>query len=222
MTTTTGAARPYGLARHSLALAGRSLTKTRRNPGILLDALFLPVVFLLLFVYLFGGAVAGSTRDYLQYIFPGVLMMAMIMTGMLATGVNLNYDIKKGVFDRFRSLPIGRSAPLVGLVVGDLIRYAVALATLFGLGYLLGFRIGGCGPTSRPWSWPTWPATTWWRSLILLTAASTGSVGRSGWSGGSWPIPTWRSTIHHPTSENLNSDHSLRVEQDPVMRLIAN
>jgi oleandomycin transport system permease protein len=127
---------------HTLALAGRSLTKTRRNPGILLDALFLPVLFLLLFVYLFGGAVAGSTRDYLQYIFPGVLMMAMIMTGMLATGVNLNYDIKKGVFDRFRSLPISRSAPLLGLVVGDLTRYVVALATLFGIGYLLGFRIG--------------------------------------------------------------------------------
>lgn len=133
--------RPFGLARHSLVLAGRSLVKTRRNPGILLDALFLPVVFLLLFVYLFGGAVAGSTHDYLQYIFPGVLVMAVVMTGILATGVNLNYDIKKGVFDRFRSLPIARSAPLLGLVLGDLIRYLVALVTLFGLGYLLGFRI---------------------------------------------------------------------------------
>lgn len=139
--------RPFGLVRHSLALAGRSLTKTRRNPGILLDALFLPVVFLLLFVYLFGGAVAGSTREYLQYVFPGVLVMAMIMTGMLATGVNLNLDIKKGVFDRFRSLPIGRSAPLLGMVTGDLIRYAVTLLTLFGLGYLLGFRVG-TGPAA--------------------------------------------------------------------------
>jgi oleandomycin transport system permease protein len=133
--------RPWRLARHSLVLAGRSLTKTRRNPGILLDALFLPIVFLLLFVYLFGGAVAGSTREYLHYIFPGILVMAMLMAGMLATGVNLNYDVKKGVFDRFRSLPIGRSAPLIGSVLGDLIRYAVTLATLFGLGYLLGFRV---------------------------------------------------------------------------------
>jgi len=132
----------WGLARHSLVLARRCLVKTRRNPGILLDALFLPIIFLLLFVYLFGGAVAGSTRDYLQYIFPGVLVMAVIMTGMLATGVNLNYDIKKGVFDRFRSLPIGRSAPLLGLVIGDLTRYLVAIGALFGLGYLLGFRIG--------------------------------------------------------------------------------
>lgn len=137
----TGRRRRWGLARHSLVLAGRNLTKTRRNPGLLADALFLPVVFLLLFVYLFGGAVAGSTRAYLQYIFPGVLVMAMLMTGLLATGVSLNVDIKKGVFDRFRSLPIGRSAPLVGSVSADLIRYLVALVTLFGLGYLLGFRI---------------------------------------------------------------------------------
>jgi oleandomycin transport system permease protein len=133
--------RPWRLARHSLVLAGRSLTKTRRSPGILLDALFLPVLFLLMFVYLFGGAVAGSTRDYLQYLFPGILVMAIILTGMLSTGISINVDIKKGVFDRFRSLPIGRSAPLIGSVLGDLIRYLVSLVALFGLGYLMGFRI---------------------------------------------------------------------------------
>jgi oleandomycin transport system permease protein len=135
------ARRPFGLARHSLALAGRSLTKTRRNPGVLLDAVLLPVIFLFLFVYLFGGAVAGSTRDYLQYVFPGILVMTTLLTGMLATGVTINLDIKKGVFDRFRSLPIGRSAPLIGSVVGDLIRYVVALAVLFGIAYLMGFRV---------------------------------------------------------------------------------
>ncbi|HEY8471111.1 MAG TPA: ABC transporter permease [Natronosporangium sp.] len=131
----------WGLARHSLVLAGRGMTKTRRNPGLLADAVFVPVVFLLLFVYLFGGAVAGSPRAYLQYVFPGVLVMAMLMTGLLATGVSLNADIKKGIFDRFRSLPIGRSAPLLGSVTADLVRYLVTLVTLFGLGYLLGFRI---------------------------------------------------------------------------------
>jgi oleandomycin transport system permease protein len=122
-------------------LAGRSLRKTRRNPGILFDALFLPIVFLILFVYLFGGAVAGSTREYLQYVFPGILVMTAIMAGLLATGVNLNVDVNKGLFDRFRSLPIGRSAPLIGSVLGDVIRYVVALATLFGLAYALGFRV---------------------------------------------------------------------------------
>jgi oleandomycin transport system permease protein len=133
--------RRWGLVRHSLVLARRSLLKTRRNPGVLFDALFLPVVFLLMFVYLFGGAVAGSTREYLQYIFPGILVMTTIMAGLLATGVSLNIDVKKGIFDRFRSLPISRSAPLIGSVVGDMIRYVVALVALFALGYLLGFRI---------------------------------------------------------------------------------
>src|SRR6266508_4222572 len=133
--------RPWALARHSLVLAKRSLRKTSRNPGVLSDALLLPVVFLVLFVYLFGGAVAGSTRGYLQYIFPGILVMSTILAGMLATGVNLNLDIKKGVFDRLRSLPIGRSAPLIGSVLGDMIRYIVALAVVFAVGYLLGFRI---------------------------------------------------------------------------------
>lgn len=139
--------RPWALARHSLVLAGRSLTKARRNPGMLIDALLLPIIFLLLFVYLFGGAVSGSTREYLQYVFPGVLVMTTILTGLVASGLNINIDIKKGVFDRFRSLPIGRSAPLLGSVAGDLVRYVVTLATLFALGSLLGFRVG-TGPLS--------------------------------------------------------------------------
>jgi oleandomycin transport system permease protein len=137
--STTGR-RPYGLVRHSLILARRSLIKTRRNPGLLSDAVFVPIVFLLLFVYLFGGAVSGSTHAYLQYVFPGILVMTLILTGMLATGLSINTDIKKGVFDRFRSLPIGRSAPLIGSVLGDLVRYVVAAVVLFAVGYLLGFR----------------------------------------------------------------------------------
>jgi oleandomycin transport system permease protein len=130
----------WGLVRQSLILARRGLTKTRRNPGLLSDAVFVPVIFLLLFVYLFGGAVSGSTHAYLQYVFPGILVMTLILTGMLATGLSINTDIKKGVFDRFRSLPIGRSAPLIGSVLGDLVRYVVAAIVLFAVGYLLGFR----------------------------------------------------------------------------------
>jgi len=133
--------RPYGLVRHSLALARRSLIKVRRSPGIIGDAVLMPVIFLVLFVYLFGGAVSGSSRQYLQYIFPGILVMSTMLAGMLATGVNLNLDIKRGVFDRVRSLPIGRSAPLIGSVAGDTVRYILALVVLFAVGYLLGFRI---------------------------------------------------------------------------------
>lgn len=142
---TTGRAtteqRPWALLRHSLALARRSLTKTRRNPGMVLDALMLPVLFLLLFVYLIGGAVSGSTQDYLQYIFPGILVFSTVMVGQTSTGLNLVIDMKKGVFDRFRSLPIGRSAPLIGSVLGDTVRYLVAVVALFALGLLLGFRV---------------------------------------------------------------------------------
>jgi len=136
-----GRSRPLPLLRHSLILAGRSLVKTRRNPGILLDALILPIIFLLLFVYLFGGAVSGSSEEYLQYIFPGVLVLTTVLTGQLSTGLSIVQDMKKGVFDRFRSMPIARSSPLVGSVLGDSIRYFVATAVLFGLGYLLGFRV---------------------------------------------------------------------------------
>lgn len=133
--------RPLPLLRHSFILAGRSLVKTRRNPGMLLDALILPVIFLLLFVYLFGGAVSGSSAEYLQYIFPGVLVLTTILTGQVSTGLTIVQDMKKGVSDRLRSMPIARSSPLVGSVLGDSVRYLVAVVVLFGLGYVLGFRV---------------------------------------------------------------------------------
>jgi oleandomycin transport system permease protein len=127
--------------RHSLLLAGRSLRKTRRNPGVLSDAVFLPIVFLVLFVYLFGGAVSTSRHAYLQFIFPGILMMTTVLVGMLATGIAINSDIKKGVFDRFRSLPIGRFAPLAGIVLADLVRYVIAVIVVFAAGTAMGFRV---------------------------------------------------------------------------------
>ncbi|WP_199035091.1 ABC transporter permease [Glycomyces salinus] len=139
--STIPARRPWGLMRHSLALTGRNLTKVRRNPGIFLDALFMPVMFLLMFVYLFGGAVSGSTGEYLRYLFPGILVMTTVLAGLLSTGLSINRDIKKGVFDRFRSLPIGRSAPLIGSVLSDSARYLVTLVTLFAVGFLMGFRV---------------------------------------------------------------------------------
>ncbi|RKT55084.1 ABC transporter permease [Saccharothrix australiensis] len=132
--------RPFGLARHSLALARRSLIKTMRSPEQLLDVTLQPVIFVVLFVYLLGGAVAGSTHAYLQQLLPAIMVQTTMFGGM-ATGVNLNTDIGKGVFDRFRSLPIGRSAPLVGSVLGDLIRYVVAVVSLLVFGSLMGFRV---------------------------------------------------------------------------------
>ncbi|QKW37569.1 ABC transporter permease [Actinomadura sp. NAK00032] len=133
--------RRYALLWHSLALARRNLIKIKRNPISISDAVIAPVTFLLIFVYMFGGAVSGSTHAYLQRTLPAILVLSAIMAGMIATGVNLSLDIKKGIFDRFRSLPISRSAPLIGSVLADVVRYLVSIVTLLLFGYLLGFRI---------------------------------------------------------------------------------
>jgi len=136
---------PFRLARHSLALAKRSLIKTARTPEALIDVTLQPVLFLIIFVYVFGGAVAGSTHDYLQFLLPGILAQTIAMGG-IAIGVNLNTDIDKGVFDRFRSLPIARSAPLVGAVLADIVRYVIVCIVIVGFGYVLGYRAGTSAP----------------------------------------------------------------------------
>jgi oleandomycin transport system permease protein len=134
------AGRSFGLLRHSLALAQRSLIKTMRTPEQLLDVTLQPIMFIFIFVYLLGGAIAGSTRDYLQFLLPA-LMVQTLMFSSVATGVSLNTDIQKGVFDRFRSLPIGRAAPLIGSVLGDVIRFVISIVVMLGFGAALGFRV---------------------------------------------------------------------------------
>jgi oleandomycin transport system permease protein len=128
------------LARHSLALARRSLIKTIRTPEQLLDVTLQPVMFVVIFVYLLGGAISGDRHAYMQFLLPAIMVQTTLFAS-IATGVGLNTDIKKGVFDRFRSLPIGRSAPLIGSVLGDVIRFVVSIAVLLTVGSLLGFRI---------------------------------------------------------------------------------
>ncbi len=128
--------------RHAFALARRSLIKTWRTPEALIDVTLQPVIFLLLFTYIFGGAIAnGSQATYLQFLLPGILGQSIAMAGV-ALGQNLNSDIEKGVFDRFRSLPIARLAPLVGAVVADIGRYTVLCVVTLGTGMLMGFRAG--------------------------------------------------------------------------------
>ena len=127
--------------RHAFALARRNLIKTRRTPEQLIDVTIQPIIFLLLFVYVFGGALGGGSRhDYLQFLLPGLLAQGIAM-GSVALGQNLNADIEKGVFDRFRSLPIARSAPLVGAVLADFFRYLTLCVIYLGFGYVLGFRV---------------------------------------------------------------------------------
>ncbi|OOC56257.1 MULTISPECIES: ABC transporter permease [Nocardiopsis] len=125
---------------HSLTLAKRNLRYVARTPATLIDTVIQPVLFLLVFVFLFGGAISGGWQDYLQTLVPG-LMVQITMYASMGTGMALSTDISKGVFDRFRSLPIARSAPLVGAVLGDIIRYVVAVTVLLLLAFALGFRI---------------------------------------------------------------------------------
>ncbi|WP_426593465.1 ABC transporter permease [Cellulomonas sp. McL0617] len=132
--------RPLPLIRHSLSLAKRSLIKTARTPEALIDVTLQPAIFLVIFVYIFGGAVAGDTHTYLQFLLPGILAQT-IAQGSISIGVNLNTDMEKGIFDRFKSLPIPRSAPLVGSVVGDVVRYVIVTVSTLLVGYLMGFRI---------------------------------------------------------------------------------
>jgi oleandomycin transport system permease protein len=130
----------FAFVRHSLVLAQRVLIKIRRTPEQLLDVTLQPILFVVLFVYLFGGAIAGSQHDYLQFVLPAIMVQTVLFS-TVAIGVNMNNDVGKGVFDRFRSLPIGRSAPLVGAVLGDVIRYVISIVVLVVVGYVLGFRI---------------------------------------------------------------------------------
>ena len=131
----------FRFVRHVLVLAKRNLIKTMRTPEQLIDVTLQPVIFLLLFTYVFGGAIShGSQHDYLQFLLPG-LIGQQVALGSIALGQNLNADIEKGIFDRFRSLPIGRSAPLVGAVLADFFRYLILLAVFISFGYLIGFRV---------------------------------------------------------------------------------
>ncbi|HYF28053.1 MAG TPA: ABC transporter permease [Baekduia sp.] len=122
-----------------LTFGWRSMLKIKHVPEQLLDVTITPVLFLLMFTYLFGGAVAGSTDDYLQFLLPGMLVQSVLFTSVYS-GVTLNTDMTKGVVDRFRSLPVWRPAPLVGALLGDSVRYLVASTIVVLLGLVLGFE----------------------------------------------------------------------------------
>jgi ABC-2 type transport system permease protein len=123
----------------ALAFGWRGMLKIKHVPEQLLDVTITPVLFVLMFTYLFGGAVAGSTTEYLQFLLPGILVMSVVFTTVYS-GVSLNTDLTKGVIDRFRTLPIWRPAPLVGALLGDAVRYVLAGAVIVVLGVALGFR----------------------------------------------------------------------------------
>ncbi len=129
----------------AMTFGWRGMLKVKHVPEQLLDVTVTPVMFLLMFTFLFGGAISGSTAEYLDYILPGVLVMSVLFTTVYS-GVALNTDLTKGVVDRFRSLPIWRPSPLVGSLLGDSVRYLVAGTVITVLGVILGFRPGAGFP----------------------------------------------------------------------------
>jgi ABC-2 type transport system permease protein len=136
-------ARPTAL-KASLSFAWRAMLKIKHVPMQLFDVTVFPIMFVLMFTYLFGGALADSPREYLQDLLPGILVMTVSWI-TIYTGMGLNTDISKGVFDRFRSLPVWRPALLVGMLMADVARYLMATIIMLALGLALGFRPDG-GP----------------------------------------------------------------------------
>jgi oleandomycin transport system permease protein len=124
-----------------LTLAWRTIVQVRHNPWELGDFSIQPIMFVLLFTYVFGGAIAGSTGEYLTYALPGIIVMNMLFVTMYV-GTGLNTDLTKGVFDRLRSLPIARWAPMAGRIMADQVKQAWSIFLLLAVGMILGFRIG--------------------------------------------------------------------------------
>ncbi|RZB18540.1 ABC transporter permease [Streptomyces sp. F001] len=128
----------------SLTFGWRAMLKIKHVPEQLFDVTAFPIMMVLMYTYLFGGALAGSPEEYIQFLLPGILVMSVVMITMY-TGVSVNTDIEKGVFDRFRSLPIWRPSTMVGYLLGDALRYTIASVVMLTVGMILGYRPDGVG-----------------------------------------------------------------------------
>ncbi len=117
----------------------RAILKFRHVPEQLFDLVMTPIMFTLLFTFVFGGALAGSPGDYLQFFLPGILVQTVVFNSVYS-GMGLSTDFQKGLFDRFRTLPIWSLAPFAGLMVGDLLRHLIAGGIILGIGLILGYR----------------------------------------------------------------------------------
>ena len=135
---------PLTTVHHGLQLAWRSVLKIKANPEEVLGLMLQPVMFVTLFVFVFGQAMMGDWQTYRDFLMPGIIAQSVIFATM-GTGFSLSQDVEKGIFDRFRSLPIARSGPLIGAILGDLVRYAITVGMVMIVGLAIGFRPEG-GP----------------------------------------------------------------------------
>ncbi|MFI5780379.1 ABC transporter permease [Nocardia sp. NPDC051570] len=127
---------------NSLTMAYRGILKMKHNPEQLFDVTVQPILFTALFAYIFGGAIGGNVHDYLPVLIPGILVQTVVMSSVV-TGTQLREDMDKGVFDRFKSLPIARVSALAGALIADMARYGIAATLTIGMGLILGYRPAG-------------------------------------------------------------------------------
>ena len=163
---------------NTLTMARRGLLKIKRTPEQLFDVTLQPIIFTLMFAYLFGGAIAGDVQKYLPNLIPGILVQTVITTSVV-TGVQLREDMDKGVFDRFKSMPIARIAPLSGALLADTLRYTIATTITFVVGFFMGYRpeggLGGVAAGGLLVIVSAW-AISWIFAFFGVIARTAGSV----------------------------------------------
>jgi daunorubicin/doxorubicin transport system permease protein len=169
-------------ASHTFSMAWRALKKMQRNPEQFFDVVIQPLLFTAMFTYIFGGAIAGDVKSYLPTIITGILAQTSL-TACMATGTQMREDMEKGVFDRFRSLPMARIAPLAGPMAADLLRYGIAATLTIITGLLMGYRPGGgFGGVAAGWALVVvagW-SLSWifaWLGTVLRTAQAVQGAG---------------------------------------------
>ena len=166
----------------TVSMAWRALKKMQRNPEQFFDVIVQPLLFTAMFTYIFGGAIAGDVKSYLPTIITGIMVQTSL-TACMATGTQMREDMEKGVFDRFRSLPMARMAPLAGPMAADLLRYAIAATLTIITGLFMGYRPGG-GFAGVAAGWILVVVAGWslswifaWLGTVLRTAQAVQGVG---------------------------------------------
>lgn len=211
-------------------LAWRAMLKIKHVPFQLFDVTIMPIMFTLLFTYIFGGALAGSPTEYVQFLLPGIVVQTIVFITVY-TGMGLNTDIQKGLFDRFRSMPMWQPSPVLGALAGDLFRYTVAALVIITIGLLMGFRPAGgfIGVVlalclvlffafALSWIWiivgmkvktPESVMTTSFIFLMPLTFASNIFVGLE-------TMPPWLQAVvrHNPVTHLANASRGLMHGQE--------